>query len=43
MKFARFSSSALILALVSCMPLDPEAISQDCVVSIVPAPHPHFY
>jgi len=38
MKFARFFlPSALILALVSCMPLDPEVISQDCVVPVVPA------
>ena len=37
MKFARFFlPSALILALVSCMPLDPEVISQDCAVAVVP-------
>ncbi len=35
MKFARFFfPSALILALVSCMPLDPEVISQDCIVPV---------
>ena len=38
MKFARFFlPSALILALVSCKPLDPEVISQDCAVPILPA------
>ena len=38
MKFARFSlPSALILALASCIPLDPEVISQDCAVPVVPA------
>ena len=37
MKFARFFlPSALILALVSCMPLDPEVVSQDCTVAVVP-------
>ncbi len=37
MKFARFFlPSALILALVSCMSLDREVISQDCAVPVVP-------
>ena len=38
MKFARFIlPPALILALVSCRPLAPEVISQDCTVAAVPA------